>query len=137
MIKFSDLKKAFDFVGSDSYGMHTVILNKQTGEMYWRSEMDDMDEITDADIDGDQCIEIPHKNDLDLGRELVFDFVPKHLPEEYDRVLGYFQGPGAYRLSKELLERRGLLKQRFEFENENEEKALREWCAVYEIKISG
>jgi len=137
MIKFSDIQDAFYFVGSDSYGTHSAILNKQTGKIYWRSEFGDVDEISDADIDWDNCIEIPHKNDLDLGRELVFVFVAEHIPDEYDRVLGYFHGPGAYRLYKELLERNGLLEQWFIFEKRKEEEALKEWCYENEIKISG
>jgi hypothetical protein len=137
MVIFDDIQDAFNFVGSGSYGMHSAVLNKQTGEMYWRSEMGDLDEISEADIDWDHCVEIPHKNDLDLGRELVFDFLIEHLPDEYDRVIGYFSGPGAYRLYKELLERKGLLQHWFDFEKHEEEKALREWCSVNEIEISG
>ena len=137
MIKFSDIQDAFYFVGSDSYGTHSAILNKQTGKIYWRSEFGDVDEISDADIDWDNCVEIPHKNDLDLGSELVFDFVVEHMPDEYDRVLGYFHGPGAYRLYKELLERKGLLEQWFDFEKQEEDEALKEWCYENEIKISG
>lgn len=137
MINFRDIQDAFHFVGSDSYGMHTAVLDKRTGKIFWRSEMGDLDEISDAEIDWEHCIEIPHKNDLDLGRELVYDFVLEHLPDEYDRVVDYFHGPGAYRMFKELLHARGLLQAWFDFEKQEEERALREWCFENEIDISG
>lgn len=137
MIKFSDIQDAFFFVGSVSYGMHTAVLDKRTGQIYWRSEMGDLDDISDADIDWEHCIEIPHKNDLKLGRELVYDFVVAHLPDEYDRVVDYFHGPGAYRLYKELLHSKGLLQTWYDYENQEEERALREWCTENEIEISG
>jgi hypothetical protein len=63
MIKFSDIEDAFSFVSSDRYGMHTALLNKDTGQIYYRSEMGDIDEIDD-DLDWNNCIGIPHKNDL-------------------------------------------------------------------------
>jgi hypothetical protein len=137
MIKFRDIQDAFYFVGSESYGMHSAVLDKSTGQIYWRSEMGDLNEITEADIDWDDCIEIPHKNDLKLGRELVYEFVLEHLPDDYDRVMNYFHGPGAYRLFKELLHSKELLQTWYDFENQEEERALREWCNDNEIDISG
>ena len=51
MIKFSEIEDAFFFVSSDSYGMHTALLNKDTGQVYYHSEMGDLDEIDDDDLD--------------------------------------------------------------------------------------
>jgi hypothetical protein len=137
MIKFRDIQDAFFFVGSASYGMHTAVLDKRSGRMYWRSEMGDLDDISDEELDWDHCIEIPHKNDLKLGRDLVYDFVLEHMPDEYDRVIGYFHGPGAYRLYKELLHAKGLLQTWYDFENQAEERVLREWCKDNEIDVPG
>jgi hypothetical protein len=137
MIEFSDIEIAFSFVSSDSYGMHTAILNKDTGQFYYRSEMGDFDEIDEADLNWDHCIEIPHKNDLDLGQELVFEFVERHLPEEYDRVLQIFRKRGAYGRFKGFLESRGLLQSWYDFENQQEEQALRQWCKENGIEVSG
>jgi len=136
MIKFSDIEDAFFFVSSDSYGMHTALLNKDTGQLYYRSEMGDLDEIDD-DLDLNNCIAIPHKNDLDLGQELVFEFVKNHLVDEYDRVRQIFKKRGAYGNFKSLLESRGMLQDWFDFENQQEKRALRQWCEEHGIEISG
>ena len=40
--------------------------------------MGDLDEIDDDDLDWNNCIAIPHRNDLDMGQELVFEFVKNH-----------------------------------------------------------
>lgn len=137
MIKFRELQDAFFFVGSDSYGMHRAVLNKETGKIYYQSELGDLDEISEADINWDVCMEIPHKNDLDLGRELVFDFVNDFIPGEFDRVWGFFHGRGAYARFKDLLHSKGLLDDWYEYENRREEEALREWCEDNGIEVSG
>ena len=136
MLKFSELEEAFFFVSSDSYGMHTAILDKDTGQFYYRSEMGDLDEIDDEAIDWNHCIRIPHKNDLELGRELVFEFVDAHLPDEYQRVRQIFKKWGAYSRFKSLLESRGLLQNWFDFENQREKQALRQWCKENGIEFS-
>jgi len=137
MIKFSDIEDAFFFVSSDSYGMHTALLNKDTGQLYYRSEMGDLDEIDDDDVDWNNCITIPHKNDLGLGQELVFEFVKNRLLDEYDQVRQLFKKRGAYGNFKSLLESRGLLQAWYDFENQQEEQALRQWCKEHGIEIFG
>jgi hypothetical protein len=136
MVKFTDIETAFYFVSSDRYGMHRAILNKATGETHYRSEMGDLDEIDEGVIDWENCIEIPHKNDLELGQELVFEFVEEHLPDEYERVRQIFRKRGAYGRFKSLLESRGLLQTWFDVENRREEQALRQWCQENEIELS-
>lgn len=134
--KLSDIEDAFLFVGSAAYGMNSAILCKDTGEIYYRSDMSGMDEIEDEeDLDWDQCIAVPYKNDLDLGTELVFEFVEERLPDEYDRVSRIFHRSGAYSRYKDLLERRGLLQEWYDFENRRVQQALREWCEEEEIDL--
>ena len=59
--------------------------------------------------------EIPHKNDLDLGQALVFEFAASHLPDEYDRVRDIFRRRGAYGRFKDLLDSKGLLETWYRF----------------------
>jgi hypothetical protein len=89
--------------------MNAALLRKDTGQILYRSEMGDIDEIGNEDFDWDTCIEIPHKNDLDLGQRLVFEFISTHLPDEYHRVQQIFRRRGAYGRFKDFLESRGLL----------------------------
>jgi hypothetical protein len=80
--------------------------------------------------------ECPHKNDLDLGRPLVFEFVRERLPEEYEEVRRYFSKRGAYARFKDLLVRKGALKEWYDFESKAQETALREWCEENSIEIT-
>ena len=48
--------------------------------------MGDSDDLPEDVDESDKYIEIPHKNELDLGRNLVFQFVSKHIPEEIVKV---------------------------------------------------
>jgi hypothetical protein len=134
MITFSEIQDAFLFVSSAQYGMHSAILCKDSGRIYYRSEAVDFDEI-EEELDCDTFIEIPHKNDLDLGRNLVFEFVELHLADEMIYVQRIFHGSGAYGRFKDLLEQKGMLQRWYDFENLREEEALRQWCTENEISV--
>jgi hypothetical protein len=136
MIKFSNIQDAFFFVSSASYGMNTVILPKDTGQILYHSEMGDLDEIDDDDFDWDTCIEIPHKNDLDMGKNLIFEFVEMQLPDDYHYVQQIIRKRRAYRRFKDFLETKGLLEMWYDFESKREEQALRKWCLDNEIELS-
>ena len=69
MNKLGEIQDAFLFVSAAPPGKHTAILCRDTGEIRYHSEEGDLDEIGEEEIDWDACIEIPHRNDLDLGRE--------------------------------------------------------------------
>ncbi|MCK4792356.1 MAG: hypothetical protein KAV87_51980 [Desulfobacteraceae bacterium] len=137
MLKFADVQHAFFFVGSSSYGMNSAVLCKNTGQIYYRSEMSGLDEISEEDLDWDTCVEIPHQNDLGLGQELVFEFVDNHLPDQYHQVRQFFRKRGAYDRFKSLLESKGLLQSWFDLENQREEQEFWQWCKDNEIDISG
>ena len=98
--------------------------------------MTDIDEIGDEDIDWEKWVEIPHRNDLDLGQRLVFEFVETRMPDECDRVEQIFRRRGAYDRLKDFLESKGLLDSWHDFENQREEQALRQWCEENEVELS-
>jgi hypothetical protein len=81
----------------------------------------------------DRYIEIPHKNELDLGNSLALRFAEKRLPDRYADVVTFFRRRGAYARFKELLAAEGCLQEWHAFEAESTERALREWCKVQEI----
>jgi hypothetical protein len=137
MVTFSEIWDAFLFVNSAEHGMHSAILCKDTGQIYYHSELGDFDDVEELELDWDACIEIPYKNDLDLGKNLVFEFVELHLAEEYRRVEQIFECRGAYRRFKDLLEQKGLLQSWYDFENQEQEHALHQWCIENEIELTG
>jgi len=98
--------------------------------------MGDLDEISDADLDWEMCIDIPHKNDLGLGRQLVFEFIERHLPDKYHHVQYFFRKRGAYCRFKDLLESKRLLQSCYDFESQREEQVLRQWCEDNDIKFT-
>ncbi len=133
---FPEIENAFMYVASAMYGMNSAVLCKDTGKMLYRSDMAGIDEIEDEDnLDWEQCIEIPHKNDLDLGRNLVFEFDEEYLPDDYERVRQMFRRSGTHSSYKTLLEQRGLLEKWYDTENSREEQALRKWCKENEIEL--
>ena len=87
------------------------------------------------DVDSVAYVAIPHKNDLDLGRDLVFDFVSHHLPNEFETVQQFFRSRGAYSRYKSLLDSTGLLDDWHRFEDEKTKSALREWCKDNNLEL--
>jgi hypothetical protein len=136
VFNFGDIEDAFLFVSSGPYGENEAYLNVETGEILYRSDMGDIDEIGENDADWEQMIEIPHKNYLDLGQNLVFEFIASTLPDEYDRVRDIFRRRGAYGRFRELLDSKGLLEAWYSFENDRVKQALRLWCEENQIKLS-
>jgi hypothetical protein len=134
MATFSEIQDAFLFVSSEQCGMHRALLCLDSGEIYYYSETGGLDEIDEEDFECEDFIEIPHKNDLNLGRSLVFEFVDQYLPDESHLIEQIFSGPGAYERLKDLLRRKRLLQKWYDFEKEREEQALRAWARESEIK---
>jgi hypothetical protein len=136
MVTFSEIYEAFLFVNSVEYGMHSAVLCKDTGHIYYHSELGGIDDMDEEDLDWDMCIEIPLKNDLDLGQNFVFEFVELHLAVEYHCVQQIFRYRGSYGRFKDLLEQKGLLQSWYDFENQRQEQVLRQWCMDNEIELT-
>jgi hypothetical protein len=73
-VSFSDLQLAFEFVSSGGMGENEAYLDRQSGKIYWHSEVDDNDEELPDDIDDEKYISIPDKRELNLGKPLALDF---------------------------------------------------------------
>lgn len=136
-VEFQDIIDAFDFVSFDQMYMHQAFLNKKRGTIYWHSELGDNEEELPEDIDDEKYIEIPHKNELDLGKRLVLNFSYEHLPNDVNKIEAIFRKKSAYQRFKALLEREGMIEKWYEYEAKAQEKALRTWCEENEIKIHG
>jgi hypothetical protein len=134
-MKYSDVENAYMFVSMSPPDEHYAYLNKETGETYYVSTLGDSDELPDDLEENEKYISIPHKNDLNLGRDLVFDFISAILPDEYEQVRRMFIKKGAYARLKELLEAKGQLEAWYDFENKATEEALRGWCKENDISL--
>jgi hypothetical protein len=136
-VRHDDLAMAFDFVSFAGPMEHYAYVSLDTGKVYWTSDSGDaLDEDIPDDLEtSDRYISIPHKNELDLGRNLALRFVVQELPAYYDQVEGFFRRQGAYARFKDLLEREGVLERWYSFEADAVEKALRQWCAENGLEI--
>lgn len=135
-MKFGDIEDAFNFVSAHRQYEASAYVSLETGETYWISDNMDEDERPDDLYESENYAEIPHKNDLNLGKDLVFRFVRGNLPDRIDEVRGIFSRRGAYGRFKSLLERKGFLDRWHEFEAKETERALREWCRDLGIELT-
>ena len=134
-ISFNEIEDAFFYVSMGPMYSHSAILCRETGEIFYTSDIGDSDELPDDVDDPDKFISIPHKNELDLGKSLVLDFTSENLPNELEKVYSIFRRKGAYSRFKELLETKDLLDTWYKYENTHQKEALREWCHKNNINI--
>ena len=131
------IQEAFEFVCAGSGGEHQAFLCKQSGKLYCHSELcDDLDILPDDIDDSEKFLPIPDKRDLDLGKPLALDFARQFLPGDFDGVRQIFCRRGAYARFKDLLDRRDVLDQWYDFEAQAEERALRMWYDLNSIEVS-
>lgn len=136
-IKYADLRDAFDFVSFGAPFESSAFICADTGVIYRRSETLELDEDVPEDLEtSGRYIAIPHKNDLNLGRDLVLSFVDQALPDDHGTVAGFFRSKGAYSRFKQLLESRGALEAWYLFETHAVEAALRQWCEDNGIQLA-
>ncbi len=136
-ISFDDIENAFMYVSSQQQYMNNVFLCKETGQMFYSSDMYDSDDLPEDIDDPDKYLSIPHQNDLELGIPLVFEFAEKYLPEAIDQINSFFQSKGAYSRYKDFLDRKGFLDKWYQFEDEQQTKAIKLWCLENNIKLTG
>ncbi len=127
-VRFEDIQDAIESVTSAPGGENTALLNKVTGHVYWHSVAADIEEIPQEIQDFADVVAIPHGNDLDLGRALVFRFVELKIPAAHDHGRAMFSRPGAYARYKDLLASKNLLEEWYDFCEKARDRALREWC---------
>ena len=135
-IPYDEISSAFEFVSATAPAEHNAYISLDTGKIHWVSELVSVGEELPDDLDtSDRYVSVPHKNDLDLGRNLALRFAAQEMSDSYEQVRSIFSRKGAYGQFKELLETKGLLEKWYRFEAEAQDKALREWCADNAIQI--
>jgi hypothetical protein len=135
-IKFSDVLDLFELINFGSQFDHEGYICKASGKTYFHSEFGDNEEELPNDITDERYLVIPHKNELNLGINLAFDFIQEYLPKEFEKVRSIFYRKGAYAKFKSLLESTGKIEEWYKFEAKRTEQALREWCAEQDVEIS-
>lgn len=135
-INLDELRNAFEFVSSGPSSQNYAYMCMDTGIIYWKSNVMDLEEEIPADLEtSDRYIPVPHKNDLQLGQSLALSFIDQEIPHEYNFAASLFRKRGAYRRFKELLQAEGLLEKWFAFEANASDMALQDWCKENNIEL--
>jgi hypothetical protein len=68
-VSFKDILEAFEFVSAGGMGEHQAFLCRQSGKVYWHSELcEDLEELPDDIDDSEKYVQVPYKRELDLAR---------------------------------------------------------------------
>ena len=108
-----------------------------TGAVHIRSaEMGELPGPLPVDIDtSERYVPLPTMHTLDLGMQLVFDFVDAAMPDDEERVRQMFKRAGAYRHFSELVEERDLTDRWHDFREAQTHAALAGWCAEHGLTL--
>ena len=136
-VSFDDLESALHWVSSAGPFENSAFISKETGQVFFSSiTYDTEDELPDDIEDASIYVAVPHKNDLDLGRDLPLRFVEDTMPHDLVAVEGYFHRRGAYARFKDLLEGRGFLDDWYEYERSATRNALLTWAKENELVVT-
>ena len=132
MLKFNEIQEAYDYVAFCNPGEAAAYVGKEQGRVVLiPSEMAADDQEIQAayrEIEEGEWLQIPDKYDLGLGKELVFRFAAGRLSgPEQDKVERLFSHRGAYGNWKDFLCERGLLQEWYDFSEQAEVEALKDW----------
>jgi hypothetical protein len=125
---YKTIEEAFLFVSSAPPFESSAVVHRITGESFYASELSGDSEIPEDAEESDGYLWIPHKNDLDLGKPLVMEFVRKHCSSLIDEMYEIFRHRGAYGRFKDLLAEQALLEEWYAFEQTRTREALLRWC---------
>ncbi|MGR9053987.1 MAG: UPF0158 family protein [Gammaproteobacteria bacterium] len=140
-VNLDDLIMASDFVDFDDIETE-AFLDKESGRIYYRSEEDfgieEQEELPDDLDENDKYVAIPSKRHLDLGTNLVYEFIDQALSDkEAEQVRSIFRSRGAYRRFKDFLIDIDKIDQWRDFENQAHRDAILEWCEDNGIELAG
>ena len=128
-ITVDTLESALEWASSGAPFENQAYLSRSTGELFFQSASGDSDEdLPDNLEDITAYVAVPHKNDLDLGRELVLKFVHTQAPAHASALEAYFRQRGAYSKFKSHLERANLLERWYVYEAAERCRTLEEWA---------
>lgn len=136
-VKLSELVDAYDWVSVDGPFENLAYVSRDSGKIWLVTDFDDGggDEPPEDILDESKYLSVPSKRELDLGRNLALRFADEALPNEYERVKGFFAKSGAYGRFKDLLDERGRLEDWYAYEAAGVREALREWATENEVEI--
>lgn len=135
-IVFSELRDVYEYVSGEQPQENFAYLCLETSCFFLYSEFENNEEELPEDIhDSSKYIEIPNKNELQLGRDLAINFSADMLPEILDEVYEIFRARGAYSRFKNLLEKYNNLQQWYVYEENEIVSALQQWCSDNKILI--
>lgn len=137
-VAFADLLDAFEWVNGTALMENSAYVSRTTEKISLASSVMELDDELPEDIDeGSLYVAVPHKIDLNLGKNVATSFAQDYLPDSYNDVCGIFRQRGAYGRFKDLLERQGYLEAWYEYEAKSTERALREWCVDNAVTTLG
>lgn len=136
-VTFDELESAFMWAASAGGFDNRAYVSTSTGEIFCTSDDSSIDDEVPENLEDEALyVPIPDKHELDLGKNLVLNFIYDNSQADLKLVLNYFGHKGAYSRLKDLLEQRGLLDKWHEYERLATKSALLKWAEENGIAVA-
>lgn len=136
-VPLEDLEHALFWVSSPPDLEAEAYICRTTGKIYTRGPDGPIEEDFPEDIeDGTFYLAFPDKNELDLGKHLVLQFIEQYAPSASSEVRAMFSRRGAYGRLKSLLQRLRMLDNWHQYEREATTIALRNWATEHGFEVT-
>jgi hypothetical protein len=128
-LRYLDLQDAYMYACGAAEFDVAAFIRRSDGQVFV-SGLDDGDEAElPADLGDEQLYAaVPDQRSLDLGNALAFAFAEQLAPQLVDAVHDVFRRRGAWRVFRDLLDRRGLTEAWYAFKDDAERAALTQWA---------
>ncbi|NLZ60910.1 MAG: hypothetical protein GX901_09650 [Lentisphaerae bacterium] len=145
MIELEKVVDLYEELGLSADPMYELYINPESNEAesLLMPHYEDYSNVEDIEILRQRIenepgwIELPHRFELHLGRDLQLGFAGMHLSEnDKELVYSFFRGRGAYRRFSEHLVYLGKMEEWYVYKREEITRRLRKWLRVNEIAYS-
>lgn len=133
---FDVIDDAFHYVSNAPPGERAAWIQRGSGKVFLSSTKAGFDERPPGAAGDPDYLAIPHRFEIDPGKELMLEFAHAHCPRELRRIEGLFERSGAFRKVKDLFKQLGLLDHWQIFEEEQIAALLRQWCVAEGLELS-
>lgn len=138
MFNYSDLLEAYEsFAGISDYEATVFVNIEKEKIVLWYAEglVDDEEhERVECELTQGKWMELPKKQELNLGVKLVFRFANAYFSEDdIQKVSRIFSRKGAYQKWRSFLESKDMVQEWYRFRDEEQDKALKRWLTDMKI----
>jgi hypothetical protein len=133
-VSIKKLLEAMDTTSTLLDGDQIIFLDPTSGRFYKKNDLEQP--RPDDLLSNPKYLIVPSKQDLDVGKNLVFEFTSLFLSQYIEVVHDYFRKKGAYARFIAFLNLHHQLENWYDYQHKKQQQALIAWCETHQIEYT-